>query len=208
MPLTLELGVDAKNLGRIIVLEGLDKSGKTTQSNLLFDYLSKKEPGSAVLMSFPDYSTRIGSEIRAFLDGKVSYNNETKHMLLAANRWEKKQDIEKFLHEGKTVIMNRYYQSNLAYGLANGLQMDWLENLENGLPKEEITFILDVIPEISIKRITSNNFVPDEFEQNSEFLNKARNEYLKLAKIFDWKVIPSDVPKSLLFDDILKRLGE
>ena len=58
--------------------------------------MSKKDQGSAVLMSFPDYSTRIGHEIRAFLNGKVSYNNETKHILLAANRWEKKQDIENY----------------------------------------------------------------------------------------------------------------
>jgi dTMP kinase len=199
--------VNTKNFGRIIVLEGLDKSGKTTQSYLLFDYLNKKEPGNVALMSFPDYSTRIGNEIKAFLAGKVSYNNETKHMLLAANRWEKKQEIDNFLNEGKTVIMNRYYQSNLAYGLANGLQMDWLVNLENGLPKEETTLILDILPEVSVNRLASNNFVPDEFEQNREFLNKARNGYLKLAGMFGWKVIPSDVPKSLLFGEIIKRLG-
>lgn len=200
--------MNRKDFGKIIVLEGLDKSGKTTQSNLLFSYLIKKEPDNVVLMSFPDYTTRIGNEIRAFLDGKVSYNNETKHMLLAANRWEKKQDIDNFLNKGKTIIMNRYYQSNLAYGLANGLQMGWLENLDNGLPKEEITIILDVLPEVSIERLESNNFTPDEFERNIEFLDKARNEYLKLAKRFDWKVISSDLPELNLFSDILKLLGE
>ncbi|WP_196777347.1 dTMP kinase [Candidatus Nitrosocosmicus hydrocola] len=200
--------MNRKDFGRIIVIEGLDKSGKTTQSNLLFNYLNKKEPDNVVLMSFPDYSTRIGNEIRAFLDGRVSYNNETKHILLAANRWEKKQDIENFLNKGKTVIMNRYYQSNLAYGLANGLQIEWLENLDNGLPKEEITIILDVLPEVSIRRVESNNFTPDEFERNSEFLFKARNEYLRLAKTLNWKVLSSDVPQSILFNSIIKILGE
>lgn len=200
--------MNRKDFGRIIVIEGLDKSGKTTQSNLLFNYLNKKEPDNVVLMSFPDYSTRIGNEIRAFLDGRVSYNNETKHILLAANRWEKKQDIENFLNKGKTVIMNRYYQSNLAYGLANGLQIEWLENLDSGLPKEEITIILDVLPEVSIRRVESNNFTPDEFERNSEFLFKARNEYLRLAKTLNWKVISSDVPQSILFNSIIKILGE
>jgi dTMP kinase len=200
--------VNRKDFGRIIVIEGLDKSGKTTQSKLLFNYLNKKEPDNVVLMSFPDYSTRIGNEIRAFLDGRVSYNNETKHILLAANRWEKKQDIENFLNKGKTVIMNRYYQSNLAYGLANGLQIGWLENLDNGLPKEEITIILDVLPEVSVRRAESNNFTPDEFERNSEFLFKARNEYLRLAKTLNWKVISSDVPQSILFNSIIKILGE
>ena len=193
--------------GRIIVIEGLDKSGKTTQSNMLFNYLEKKEPGNVALMSFPDYSTRIGKEIRDFLEGRVKYNNETKHLLLAANRWEKKHEIENSLSRGKTIVMNRYYQSNLSYGLANGLQLNWLENLENGLPKEDITIILDIEPEIAAQRVASNNFKPDEFEKSKEFLHRARNEYLRLAKIFNWKVIPSDAPKSLIFNDIIKILG-
>jgi dTMP kinase len=203
----LELVVSRKKFGRIIVIEGLDKSGKTTQSNMLFNYLDKKEPGNVVLMSFPDYSTRIGKEIKGFLEGTVSYNNETKHMLLAANRWEKKQEIENFLASGKIIVMNRYYQSNLAYGLANGLHLDWLKNLENGLPKEDVTLILDVIPEISMQRVILNNFKADEFEKNKEFLDRARKEYLRLARIFDWNVIRSDVSKSLLFNNIVKILG-
>ena len=196
-----------KKFGRIIVIEGLDKSGKTTQSSMLFNYLEKKEPGTVALMSFPDYSTRIGREIRDFLEGHVSYNNETKHMLLAANRWEKKQEIENLLISGKTIVMNRYYQSNLAYGLANGLHMDWLRNLENGLPKEEVTLILDIMPEISMQRVILNNFKPDEFERNKQFLDRARIEYLRLARIYDWKVVPSDLPQSLLFDNIVRILG-
>jgi dTMP kinase len=199
--------VSSTKFGKIIVIEGLDKSGKTTQSNMLFNYLDNKEPGNVVLMNFPDYSTRIGKEIRDFLEGTVNYNNETKHLLLAANRWEKKQEIENSLRIGKTIVMNRYYQSNLAYGLANGLQLNWLENLENGLPKEDVALILDIEPHISSQRVASNNFKPDEFERNNEFLNKARNEYLRLAKIFDWKVIHSDVSKSVLFSEIIKILG-
>lgn len=196
-----------KKFGKIIVIEGLDKSGKTTQSNMLFEYLHEKQQGNVVLMSFPDYSTRIGKEIKAFLEGSISYNNETKHILMAANRWEKKQDIENLLMSGKTIVMNRYYQSNLAYGLANGLDINWLKNLEKGLPKEDVTLILDIFPEISLQRLTANNFKPDEFERNKEFLNKARNEYLRLARIFDWKVVSSNVSKPLLFNEIIRILG-
>lgn len=196
-----------KKFGKIIVIEGLDKSGKTTQSNMLFKYLHEKQQGNVVLMSFPDYSTRIGKEIKAFLEGSTSYNNETKHILMAANRWEKKQDIENFLMSGKTIVMNRYYQSNLAYGLANGLDITWLKNLEKGLPKEDVTLILDISPEISLQRLAVNNFEPDEFERNKEFLNKARNEYLRLARMFDWKVVSSNMSKSLLFNEIIRILG-
>ena len=126
-------------MGKIIVLEGLDKSGKTTQAHMLHDYLNDKNPDQAVLFSFPDYSTKIGNEIRSFLEGKVQYNAETKHMLLSANRWEKKVNILESQKAGKTIILNRYYQSNLVYGLANGLDFEWLSILDKGLPKEDVT---------------------------------------------------------------------
>ena len=63
--------------GKIIVLEGLDKSGKTTQAHLLQDYLNDRYPGRQQnYLSFPDYSTKIGEEIRSFLDGKVQYTSK------------------------------------------------------------------------------------------------------------------------------------
>ena len=56
-----------EHVGKIIVLEGLDKSGKTTQAHLLQDYLNDRYPGLTELFSFPDYSTKIGKEIQILL---------------------------------------------------------------------------------------------------------------------------------------------
>jgi len=75
--------------GKIIVIEGTDKAGKATQSRLLMDAL-KLSGKICVIMDFPDYSTPIGVEIKTFLQGKRDYSNELKHLLLSANRWEKK----------------------------------------------------------------------------------------------------------------------
>lgn len=194
--------------GRIIVIEGLDKSGKTTQSNLLFNYLIKKNPDKVVLMDFPDYSTQIGKIIRDFLDGKSNFNNETMHMLLAANRREKKEIIEGHLEKGNTIVMNRYYQSNLAYGIANGMGKDWLMNLDAGIPKESITIILDVDPKVTHTRAVNNNFSPDTFERNIDFLHRARLNYLCLAEDLGWKIIPSETDKDEVFTLILESLGE
>jgi dTMP kinase len=194
--------------GRIIVLEGLDKSGKTTQARLLFDYLNDKRRGQAELLCFPDYSTKIGQEIRAFLDGKAEYNAETKHMLLSSNRWEKKEDVLEFLKSGKTVIMNRYYQSNLVYGMANGLDFEWLSALDRGMPKEDVTIILDVSPHVSYLRSIANNFILDEFEKSREFLEKVRANYLELAKIFNWNVLYSEDSTDIVFKSILNIIGE
>jgi len=194
--------------GKIIVLEGLDKSGKTTQAHLLQEYLNDKHPGQIELFSFPDYTTKIGAVIRSFLDGKAQYNSQTKHMLLSANRWEKKERILEALKSGKTIILNRYCQSNLVYGLANGLNIDWLSVLDKGMPKEDVTIILDVNPRVSYLRGIANNFVLDDFEKNLEFLDKVRNNYLELAKKFNWHVLHSDNSKEIVFNSILEIIGE
>lgn len=195
-------------MGKIIVLEGLDKSGKTTQAHLLHDYLNDKNPDQTVLFSFPDYSTKIGKQIRSFLDGKVQYNAQTKHMLLSANKWEKKENILESLRSKKTIILNRYYQSNLAYGLANGLDFEWLSILDKGMPKEDVTIVLDISPRVSYLRSIANNFVLDDFEKNREFLDAVRTNYLKLAKVFNWNVLPSDNSKDIIFRSILDVIGE
>jgi dTMP kinase len=177
--------------GKIVVIEGLDKSGKTTQSRLLYNFYSNNYPGQISLLNFPDYKTRIGKEIELFLHGKVNYTNEVKHILLSANRWEKKSEIEQLREKNKLLIINRYYQSNLVYGVANDMNFDWLFNLDKGLPKEDIVIVLDIDPSISYKRSIDNNFVMDEFEKNISFLGKVRNAYLNLAKLLNWNVIPA-----------------
>lgn len=183
---------DGRAKGKLIVIEGLDKSGKTTQSKLLFEYYNKLYPGYVSLFNFPDYTTRIGQEIRLFLEGNIQYNNEVKHILLSANRWEKKSEIETLRNQGNIVILNRYYQSNLVYGLSNDVDLDWLINLDLGLPKEDIVIVLDIDPSLSHKRGLENNFILDEFEKNKDFLERARKNYLYLAKKFNWTVINSD----------------
>ena len=110
----------ATTRGKIVVLEGTDKAGKTTQSRMLLEAL-KNQGKVCVVIDFPDYNTPIGTEIRAFLDGRREYPSEAKHLLFSANRWEKKKEIESMLANGTIVVMNRYWQSNLAYGAANGI---------------------------------------------------------------------------------------
>ncbi len=190
--------------GKIIVIEGIDKAGKTTQANLLLQKFKSK----CVKFDFPDYTTPIGKEIKQFLDGKRVYSDQVKMMLLSANRWEKKTEIDRVIGKGTTIIMNRYYQSNLVYGLANGLNIEWLSILDKGMPKEDVTIVLDVSPRVSYLRSIANNFVLDDFEKNREFLDKVRNNYLELAKIYNWHVLHSDNSKDNVFKSILDIIGE
>jgi dTMP kinase len=138
------------------------------------------------ILDFPDYSTSIGKEIRLFLDGRRSYSSEVQHMLLSVNRWEKKEEIEKMLQNGTIIIMDRYYQSNIVYGLSNGLDLNWLINLDKGLPKEDIVIILEIDPETSYKRVNRNR---DLFEKNLKFLSNVKQNYQKLSQIYNWNII-------------------
>jgi len=171
--------------GKIIVIEGIDKAGKTTQSRLLEDAL-KNKGRSCTTIDFPDYSTPIGAEIRAFLRGERQYPDETKLMLLSANRWERKKDIQSMLKKGTIVILNRYYHSNLVYGISKKMNLDWLQNLDKGLPSEDVCIVLDVDHYTSKSRSKSSR---DKFESDDLLMEKAHKNYKKLAKRFDWKLI-------------------
>jgi dTMP kinase len=173
------------NKGKIIVIEGTDKAGKGTQSRLLMNAL-KLSGKICIMMDFPDYTTPIGKEIRSFLGGRRSYAIEVKHLLLSANRWEKKKDIESTIENGTIIIMNRYYQSNLVYGVSHGLKLNWLLNLDRGLPREDAVIVLEVSPDISYRRVPKDR---DTFEMDQKLLTEVNKNYRKLAKRFNWKLI-------------------
>jgi dTMP kinase len=185
--------------GKIIVLEGIDKAGKSTQSKLLMDYL-KLSGKICTLITFPDYTTSIGAEIKAFLEGKRDYPIELKHILLSANRWEKKKEIESMVDSGTIVIINRYYQSNLVYGTSNGLNLRWLLSLEKGLPTADLVIVLDVTPRITLKR----SLEPDEFEKDVSLLQNVYKNYHKLAKPFRWKILNAEKSRDQIHDEVKK----
>ena len=171
--------------GKIIVFEGIDKAGKTTQAKLL----EKKLGTKCVRIDFPDYSTPVGKEIKHFLDGKRTYPDEVKMMLLSANRWEKKNHIVKMVDKGLTVIMNRYYQSNLVYGISKGLTLDWLLLLDKGLPKADLVLVIDIKPQTLVRR--SKNVV-DTFEKDMNLIRRVKKNYRILAKRFDWRIVEGE----------------
>ena len=169
----------------IVVFEGGDQAGKKTQSALLEKKL-KSEKIKTKIFSFPDYSTPIGKEISKYLHGKRKFPPQVIHCLLAANRWEKLDDIKKAQQKNSVVIMNRYRESNLVYGMVNGLKTDWLENLDIGLPKSDLVIVLDVPQSESFTRKKVNR---DKFEKNKDFSKKISKMYRKMAKKKKWKIV-------------------
>ncbi|HEY9398996.1 MAG TPA: dTMP kinase [Nitrososphaeraceae archaeon] len=170
--------------GKIIVIEGIDKAGKTTQANLLLKILKSHK---CMKFDFPDYSTPVGKEIKQFLDGNRKYPDEVKMILLSANRWEKKVEIERLIGKGTTIIMNRYYQSNLVYGMSKGLKLSWLLALDEGLPKADLVIVIDIKTKTLVNR--SKNGIIDTFEKDLKLIGKVKKNYRILAKKFNWRII-------------------
>ncbi len=188
----------------IIVIEGGDQAGKLTQSTMLAKALKKRKIKTK-LFHFPDYETPIGKEIRKYLDGKRKFPPQVIHCLLAANRWEKLDAIKAAEEKNSVLIMNRYYHSNLIYGLANGLKQKWLENLDNGLPKADLVILLDVTQKESFNRQKTHR---DKFEKNEEFLRRISKIYRTIAKKKHWKIIDASKSKDEVHEEILKTFSK
>ena len=186
--------------GRIISIEGVDAVGKSTQSLHLQTWFKSKGV-KVTSLSFPDYETPIGREIKAFLAGKRTFQAEVRHMLFAANRWEKLAANRESQIENEVVIVNRYTESNLVYGVANGLRLEWLAALEQGLPKSDLVIVLDA-PSMAL---TSRRPGPkDSYEKDHEMQFRVQSLYRELAPKFGWIIVDGSRSVRGVHDSIIK----
>lgn len=124
--------------GALIIFEGLDRIGKTTQSKLLFEYLSQECALPCERLAFPDRSTQIGSLINAYLQRQLEFNDQTIHLLFSANRWECMDSMRAKLLQGQTLIVDRYAYSGVAFSQAKGLDKAWCQSCDVGLIKPDL----------------------------------------------------------------------
>jgi dTMP kinase len=174
--------------GIFIAIEGIDAAGKRTQTSILRAWFGSKGMTTNTI-SFPAYDTNIGKEIRKFLDGSVDYPQQVRAMLYAANRWEKRAELEALLAKTDATIVDRYSGSNLAYGVSNGLDLEWLLHLEEGLPEPDLVILLDASP---TKLVPRRGDRKDSYERNISLQEKAQDAYMKLAKRFGWTVVDAN----------------
>ncbi len=176
--------------GKIITLEGIDQSGKRTQTRLLAEELERK--GARVsTISFPIYRSPSGRQIQRFLAGKQEYPATALHMLYSLNRWENQELITNLTENSDFVIADRYYPSNLAYGVSRGLSLGWLQGLDRGLPTASLVIVLDVPVLSSFGRKSSGR---DVHERDKQLLLRVGRTYRTLAKKLDWKLVDANRP--------------
>ncbi|KAG6801926.1 thymidylate kinase isoform X1 [Apis mellifera caucasica] len=187
--------------GALIVLEGCDRAGKSTQAKMLITALNNLNI-PVELHSFPNRTTTIGEIINNFLTKKTELPPETIHLLFSANRWECKDEILKTLYKGTTLIIDRYAASGAAYTAATtGKNLNWCREPDSGLPSPDLVIYLSISKKSQSLR---SNWGDERFE-NVEFQELVASNYEKLIDK-TWYVINADDDKSVIHSQILEKV--
>ena len=196
--------------GKLIVIEGLDGSGKATQTALLCEYLSGLGR-SFKKLSFPNYDSPSSALVKMYLSGELSSTPDGVNPYAAASFYavDRCADYLKYwktdYENGGLFVSDRYATSNAVYQTSKlpkeqwGEYLRWLEDLEYvklGVPKPDVVIYLDMDVEVS-QKLLSKRYKGDEakkdlHEANVEFLKKSRKTALYAAAELGWHVIRCD----------------
>ncbi|MBQ4569249.1 MAG: deoxynucleoside kinase [Ruminococcus sp.] len=193
--------------GRIIVIEGLDGSGKATQSKLLMEKLQEKY--TVKKLSFPDYESPASQPVQMYLNGEFGSDAGCVNPYAAASFYAVDRvasylkSWRKDYEEGVLFVLDRYTTSNMVYMTSKLPKegwdsfLSWLSHYEYdllGLPRPDGVIYLDMPTEVSQKlmsgRYHSDESKKDLHEKDVEFLNACRESALYAAKAQSWQVIP------------------
>lgn len=194
--------------GTLIVLEGIDGSGKETQASLLEKKL--KEKGRKVMhISFPDYESPSSALVKMYLKGDFGKNPEDVNpyaasLFYAVDRFASyRMKWKDFYQKGGIIIADRYTTSNMVHQMtkyedkkARKDFLSWLEKTEYEeleLPVPDLVILLDIplrVSENLVKERARQGGSMDIHEQHLDYLRKCHDAYQELVSLYGWKRIP------------------
>lgn len=210
-------------MGKLIVIEGLDGSGKSTQLDLLFENL-KNQGTDCKMVSFPDYANPSSTLVKMYLNGEFGkkpgdVNAYAASVFYTVDRYASyKAGWGEYYNAGGTIVSGRYTTSNAVHQ-ASKLPADkweaflnWLYDFEYnkiGIPKPDKVIFLDMPIEVSqkllSKRYNGDENKKDIHECDTEYLDNCRKAALFTAKYSDWEIIPcSENGEARSIEDISK----
>ena len=208
-------------MGKLVVIEGLDGSGKSTQLDLLYENL-KKHGIECRAVSFPDYDNPSSTLVKMYLNGNFGTNPNDVNAYAASvfytvDRYASyKAKWGEYYKNGGTVVSGRYTTSNAVHQ-ASKLSEDkwedflsWLYDFEYnkiGIPKPDKVIFLDMPVEVSqellTKRYEGDNSKKDIHESDTEYLDRCRKAAVFTAKYSGWEIIPcADYGEARSIEDI------
>ncbi len=176
------------NRGAFIAFEGIDGSGKSTQSALLIQKL--RQEGIPCYATMEPTDAPIGSLIRQVMTGRVKTDNKAVAALFAADRLDhllnEVDGIVSKIESGVTVVTDRYYFSSYAYNSVH-MPMEWVikaNEQSSAILRPSVTVYIDIDPDTALDRIAKNRFRQELFEKKS-MLVKVRDNYMKAFKLLE-----------------------
>lgn len=219
------------NNSKLVVIEGLDGSGKSTQFEIIDKIFTQNNiPHKSI--SFPDYDKPSSALIKMYLSGEFSKNAKDINAYAASSFYavDRYASYKLFWEEaytkGEFILASRYVTSNSIYQMVKceksewDSYLDWLSEYEYeklGLPKPDLVIFLDMPVEISQKLMTGrydgDESKKDIHEVDIEFLNSCREAALYTAEKQDWKIIycsdgGSPLPIDVITDEILTEINK
>lgn len=189
-------------MGKLIVIEGTDGSGKATQTTRLFERLRNLRV-NVLRISFPNYESESSALIKMYLRGDFGGNAESVNpyaaaMFYAVDRFASFQTWKDFYNDGGIILADRYVASNMAHQAAKFSRKadrekfwNWVEDVELKkfqLPRPDLTIFLDMPPEIAAM-LRKKRGREDLHESDYNYQVKAYKIYQELAKKYYWKTV-------------------
>ena len=189
-------------MGKLIVIEGTDGSGKATQTRKLYERLRDLE-GNVRRVSFPNYESESSALIKMYLRGDFGGDAEAVNpyataTFYAVDRFAGFVKWKDFYESGGLVLCDRYVGSNMAYQAAKLTDereriefLAWLDDLEYEhfqLPRPDLTIFLDMPPDVSavLRRERGRE---DIHESDAEYMLKTYNSYKEIAQKYGWRFV-------------------
>ncbi|XP_019483404.1 PREDICTED: thymidylate kinase isoform X1 [Hipposideros armiger] len=188
--------------GALIVLEGVDRAGKSTQSRKLVAALCAAGH-RAEQLRFPERSTEIGKLLSSYLEKKSEVEDHSVHLLFSANRWEQVPLIKEKLSQGITLVVDRYAFSGVAFTSAKeNFSLHWCKQPDVGLPKPDLVVFLQLR---LAEAATRGEFGRERYE-SGPFQERALQSFRQLMgdKTLNWRVV--DASRSI--EDVHKEIRE
>lgn len=184
--------------GKFYVFEGLDRSGKSTQVDILAKQFDKVN-----CYKFPNRDTTTGKVINDILQGRITINQQALFFLFLSNISEQVENIKENLENGITVIADRYHFSTIAYGVANGMDVKiWDLSIYNFPVPDKVFYI-----NCSVEVISKRKGFGDELFEKREFLSKAKGVFDVFNLInSNWTAIDSEQSVENVSKNILSNL--
>lgn len=167
--------------GLLIVFEGLDGSGKTTQINLLKDWFEKNNKLVHVTKQ-PTHYYREDKRVRDYLDNGIAPNMYSIALLAAADRtYQNEVEIKPILGKGINIISDRYVYSSFSFFKSRGIEYQEIQTLNKNIKEPDIVIFLDVKPEKALERVKLRDGENVKFEEkNTDTFINVRNNFLEI----------------------------